>query len=288
MCNASGLEDSCWKGECDECKGGSKLKFSDKENNAEVTYHEWQDVTIQNCGKNRDKTYTSIERVTGTCHVGELKEIIYETFGGYQEHVRTKRTMQRSFEKDKADNTAYVIQIDYAMPYNAEWQDEIQAALWTRKSIQLMTAAIYDKTGNESSHIVVTDAKEKWKDSTYSFLHTLLAKIHVQEGDQLIIYSDGARSELKNKFLAGKYLALLSRYFGIAVLWKYFASGHGKGAVDGIGGGAKARVRAEVMKRDTIKKRLQLCAMQTSFSTCRQRYCLMLGHIWLQRKRSKI
>ena len=63
LCNASGLEDSCWKGECDECKGGSKLKFSDKENNAEVTYHEWQDVTIQTCGKNRDKTYTSIENL---------------------------------------------------------------------------------------------------------------------------------------------------------------------------------------------------------------------------------
>ena len=61
------------------------------------------------CGNpDRDRTYTSIEKVTGTCHNGELKENVNETFKGYQEHVRMKRIMQSSFEKDKADNMAYV------------------------------------------------------------------------------------------------------------------------------------------------------------------------------------
>ena len=51
--------------------------------------------------------YTYIEKVTGTCHVGELKEIVYETFKGYQEHVRRKHIMQSYLKKDKADNTTH-------------------------------------------------------------------------------------------------------------------------------------------------------------------------------------
>ena len=42
-------------------------------------------------------------------------------------------------------------------------------------------------------------------------------------------------------------------------------SGHGKGAVDGIGGGAKAQVRAEVTKRDTSKKKAAIVCNAKEF-----------------------
>ena len=54
---------------------------------------------------------------------------------------------------------------------------------------------------------------------------------------------------LKNKFITGKLLLLLSDKLKRNVQWKHFATSHGKGVVDGTEGAAKARVREQVRTR---------------------------------------
>ena len=68
-------------------------------------------------------------------------------------------------------------------------------------------------------------------------------------GNCLILYSNGPSSEFKNKFIQ-KILLDISKELKINIMWKFFATSHGKGVVDGIGGSAKACVRARVMSKD--------------------------------------
>ena len=77
----------------------------------------------------------------------------------------------------------------------------------------------------------------------------LVDEIKFQPGEELIVYSDGPSSEFKNKFITGKLLFLLSDKLKRNAQWKYFATSHGKGVVDGIGGAAKARVCEQIKSR---------------------------------------
>ena len=63
------------------------------------------------------------------------------------------------------------------------------------------------------------------------------------------IWSDGPRSQFKNRFIIAA-LPLLQKLSNILITWNYFASSHGKGAVDGIGGTIKRHVYNAVLKRN--------------------------------------
>ena len=60
--------------------------------------------------------------------------------------------------------------------------------------------------------------------------------------------TDGPSSELKNKYMV-QLLRIFSHKFHKAFAWKYFATSHGRGPVDGIGGNAKSLVCKKVMSK---------------------------------------
>ena len=84
-------------------------------------------------------------------------------------------------------------------------------------------------------------------DSVCAFINKLVDMIHLKDNEHFIIYSDGPRTEFKNKFITGKLLHDLSIKLGQPVFWKYFATGHGKGVVEKIGGSTKACVKEKVI-----------------------------------------
>lgn len=134
------------------------------------------------------------------------------------------------------------------MAYSCEYQNEIQSALWSRSSVNLFTAALYSNLEPCKSFLVVTDSQDKGKDAVYTFMLKLASFIDFKEGDDFIIYTDGPSSEFKNKYMV-KLVSVLSERYGCPVQWKYFATSHGKGVVDGIGGAAKSNVRRRVMSK---------------------------------------
>lgn len=69
-------------------------------------------------------------------------------------------------------------------------------------------------------------------------LETLVKQKH-PEVTKAHIFSDGQSSQFKNKYI----LSILSKLAKIVqVQWNYFATSHGKGVVDGIGGTIKRLV----------------------------------------------
>ena len=94
--------------------------------------------------------------------------------------------------------TNRILQIDLAMAYSCEYQDEIQSALWSRASVTLFTAAVFYK-GTTKTYLICSDTKDKGKDTIYAFINKLYEHIPQDvptsgdAGD--IILSEGPSSE---------------------------------------------------------------------------------------------
>lgn len=65
------------------------------------------------------------------------------------------------------------------------------------------------------------------------------------------MWSDGPRSQFKNRFIA-EAIKLFETKFSITIIWNYFATAHGKGTVDGIGSLVKNKVLRSVMVGESI------------------------------------
>ena len=241
-CDASDLQSNCWTGACETCKEGKVLeaKLSSKIDLAQETkWYQWENDTNEVLRKQTKRG----------CY-GELLELVLQSLPEAQEHTRVKRIQSDAFEMLKETNR--ILQIDFAMAYSCEYQDEIQSALWSRASVTLFTAAVFYKRTTKT-YLICSDTKDKGKDTIYAFINKLYEHIpqDVPTSDDAgdIIFSDGPSSEFKNKFTM-KILYDLSQKFQKDFSWKFFATSHGKGVVDGVGGRAKSLVRQKSLSKD--------------------------------------
>ena len=87
----------------------------------------------------------------------------------------TKWIQASEFNQDKADPTKRVLQIDYAMAYTCEYQDEVQSALWGRGSVNLFTSAV-SHNGITKTFLFCTNYKNKDKFANGKFLEDKFVK----------------------------------------------------------------------------------------------------------------
>ena len=132
-----------------------------------------------------------------------------ELIGFNLQHLR--RTKRRS--------DCDVLQCDFAMAYSYDYQNEVQNALWSRKCINLFTAALYSKSQVCQPLLIITDSQDKGKNSVFTFINALTDYIQFEKGDMLIIYTDGPSSEFKNRFIV-KLVSMLSKKFQCNITWK--------------------------------------------------------------------
>jgi hypothetical protein len=68
------------------------------------------------------------------------------------------------------------------------------------------------------------------------------------------MWSDGPSSQFKNHYMFHFLKLLCKRYNLNLTQWNFFASSHGKGAVDGVGGSAKRIVWQRIKSRQATVK----------------------------------
>lgn len=229
LCNSNSLQSQCWLGNCNVCKDGQLCKF-DIDPGSTVFWKKWE----------KNESGRLVIHTKEGC-AGELVELLKETFSMFLEHVRTKRIQAAAFDSDINEQKC-ILQIDFAMAYSCEYQNEIQSALWSRQSVQLFTAARFENGKCTKTYLICSDTKDKNKDTVFVFLNKLIGIVLHTEKQDVVIYSDGPSSEFKNKYIVC-LMMFLRKKFNVNITWKYFATSHGKGVVDGIGGRAKSLVR---------------------------------------------
>lgn len=235
LCDSS-RNSCCWQNVCETCSNGKNIS-KPIDVGKTVIWKEW-----------RQNAEGRLQLLTNDTSAGELYDIVVNDIPEVLNHVNLKRIQAENFQKDKLRNSTRIIQIDFAMSFCCEYQNEIQSALWSRSSVLLFTVAVFYKNICKT-FIFCSDHQNKDKDTIYVFLHKLF---EILKEDELpaadIIWSDGPSSEFKNRYMV-KLLSDLCAKHNHEFYWKYFATSHGKGVVDGIGGNVKRLVRQKIMSQ---------------------------------------
>ena len=259
---------NCWLSKCDECKNGRKIIVL--EEGRYVGYKQWVEVLVprnqkadtddkesnqdhedenKNKPAKKNEFYKVMRINTDRVQRGAVLEELKDKMHVILNHINTKRIQASEFNRDKADPSKRVLQIDYAMAYTCEYQDEVQSALWGRGSVNLFTAAVTHR-GITKTLLFCTNYKNKDKFANGVFLEYLYAN-EMQPDEtvtQEIVWSDGPTSEFKNRYTR-KLLETLSEKYNNKFVWKFSATSHGKEVVDGIGGNVKSTVRRKCFSK---------------------------------------
>ena len=150
-----------------------------------------------------------------------------------------------------------LLQFDFSENPNIQEQDEVQTAHWYHLTCSLFTACAWIN-GNIVSFAVVSDYKHHDNYLTFIALIKIIKKLFKQFKiiTDIHLFSDGAAQHFKQRFLLNA-VTLIPQFMGlpyeqIDVSYDMFATSHGKGAVDGVGGSIKRMVMAEVTCRKEI------------------------------------
>lgn len=258
VCNDT--NENCMLSKCAICKGNFVSQIVDNILDAKkkITWDQW--VTSNNRVEKKDfhgmskylnyLFHTSVYLSTGTV-LQCVKELQNKT-PQYLFHVFVKRKQSNFFEhiKENADGGTVVCQVDYSENFTLHEQDQIQLSYWSNRQISLFTAyAWMGGSGGEGySFGLVANSTKHDKYSVITCLEVLIRQIADinPDIDQIIFFSDGAASQFKNRFLV-QHLSTLADTSGLDLSWNYFASSHGKGLVDSIGGTLKRIVWLQIL-----------------------------------------
>lgn len=112
-------------------------------------------------------------------------------------------------------------------------------------------------------------------------LNTFIKECHPDVTD-IFLFSDGPSSQFKNKFMVS-LLRTLNQQLGLRISWHYFATSHGKGAVDGIGASVKRSVWTAVSTR-----KVGSVVDAKSFAGVARRFCNKINVILISAKEIQV
>lgn len=239
-------EENCMLGTCSQCKSVVELEnvltINDYDEEKKIVWKQWIDI---------EKRPKQVE------HSGTVKDVICEIkkqLPTFRVHCYVKNVQSEEFESRKINNDpkSGVLQIDFAENFSLISQDEIQSAHWSHQQVTLFTACVWTGTAT-TSYTIVSDDLSHEKLSIKVFLYKLVEDIlkRFPSLEKLSIFSDGPSSQFKNKYTAS-LLCSLQNDFKIDFDWLFFATSHGKGSVDAIGGAIKHRVWIKIRSRKRI------------------------------------
>ena len=267
----NGILESCFTNECLLCKDGKVFKstyplqkqfhayfsssgsdtddLSDDDGKVKhVKWWQWENV------EGEDGYRDTLEKVMKRGTPEELYQCVVQKLPTFLHHHYIKRTQSQVYvelsKRVKKDDSLAMIQMDFAGNYSTMWQDEVQSAHWTKKQVTLLTS-VYWNGEVTKSNVVVSDDLTHTKSSIVTFLDALATKLLSKNVHTLHVWTDGPSSQFKNRFIVA-ILPWLAKKFDIDIHWHYFATSHGKGCVDGIGGMVKRMVAEKVRQRRSI------------------------------------
>ncbi|CAF0859590.1 unnamed protein product [Adineta ricciae] len=164
-------------------------------------------------------------------------------------HVYVKREQSKYFEKLKSEvsDEKIVMQVDFAENFNMKEQDEIQKAHWNTKALSIFTAFVWSANENFSFALPSSDlTHDKFVvDSALKIILNHIKRV-LPNVKEVNVFSDGAASQFKQRFHF-RNLSQIASERKIHLSWHFFATSHGKGVVDGIGGTTKRLVWSAIL-----------------------------------------
>lgn len=149
--------------------------------------------------------------------------------------------------KENLQDTECIVNCDFSENYQFVFQDSIQGVHWNNDQATIHPIILYLKENNTLKNfnfVAISNIRNHDAIAWRVFQERIME--YIKQNFRFIkkvkYFSDGAVTQYKNK----KNFINLSHHeldFGIKSEWHFFATSHGKGACDGIGGTVKRLAR---------------------------------------------
>lgn len=187
-------------------------------------------------------------RVTLTYTIAPLSDLIHELevqLPIFKLHFFVKRSQQNYFDVTKKNIKPgeLILQVDFAENYRLICQNEVQSAHFSYGQVTIFTCVAW-LNGETKSFAIISDKLSHSKYDVHCFITKLVQKLQADNGyfENILIFSDGSSCQFKNKFIVRSLPDFLNGFGCKSIEWNYFATSHGKGAVDGVGAVVKRKV----------------------------------------------
>lgn len=253
VCNAS--NEDCMSGNCEMCSDGKLFsqqicaKINELSgSNTPLNWYQWEEDS--------NKFLSKVQH-EGT--VQQSLDTLSSQLPRFTWHVFIKREQAKSYDKHKdmaklLDSDSCVVQMDFAENYTVTFQDEIQSAHWRQRQVTVYTVMIYHRN-TTVSRIIVSDCRDHDKRSVAAYTSSVMETIKEDfpTVKNVQIWTDGPSSQYKNKFIF-ILTSKLANIYQVKLSWNYFATSHGKGPNDALGGNAKRIAHQRVLSRQIVIK----------------------------------
>ena len=189
--------------------------------------------------------------------LGEFYDVLCEKIDNLTVHSFTAKSQAaylKSLKENLAEDTA-IVTLDFAENYQYVYQNEVQSYHWCKEYCSIHPVVIYLKEEGQLKCVSLCVLSDDLKHDTV-FVHKVMeittnfCKRNHPQIKQFEYFSDGCAEQYKN-FKHFMNLCKHSEDFNIMVAgWNFFATSHGKGACDGIGGSVKRLARLESLRRE--------------------------------------
>lgn len=228
---------NCFLQQCDVCPGCDNLieKLIDicAENMVEkIVYRQWVTVDRTSLETLQSSTVEFLDKFSD-----KLRRLLTHSY------IAKEQSNFLNTKKKELQRGECVVICDFAENYAFVLQDAIQGVHWNNDQVTIHPIAIYYKeNGKEQfiNYIAISDCLKHDTIAVHLFQRGLITFLKKNMGDLTKIYyfSDGASAQYKNKknFIN---LCFHEDDFNVNAQWHFFATSHGKGPCDGLGGTIK-------------------------------------------------
>ena len=198
-------------------------------------------------------------------------DLLCEKVDDLTAHSYTAKSQSAYLKKQKEElsQQSAIVICDFAENFQYVIQDEVQSYHWSKKYCTLHPISLYLQTDSglqtESLCVISDDVKHDTP-----FVHKCMELLanHLRQNHPQIkhiqYFTDGCGGQYKN-FKNFLNLCHHEVDFGLTAEWNFFATSHGKGPCDGIGGTVKRLAYLESLRRTktnyiiTIDKMFEFC-----------------------------
>ncbi|XP_050340402.1 uncharacterized protein LOC126766718 [Bactrocera neohumeralis] len=247
MCDAANPD--CHLANCENCPGPSmianKLKILLEQNGvSQIQFQQW--TSTDRC-----------ELLLNSSSREEFLQQLIKDLPAVAKHDFLARSQAAYFEEMKrnVNEGEFIVTLDFSENYTCQVQDAVQSQHWANVQATLHPYVVYYKKNNavkNENYVLISENLHHDANAVHLFNTKVIAYLKSKFGQtsikKVIYFSDGAGSQYKNKFNLSNLLQHKTD-FNVEAEWNFFATSHGKGACDGIGGTVKRHAfRASLQK----------------------------------------
>ena len=255
--------ETCMLGKCGECPGDGNLRtFLDDEDALsaeEIEYKQWLSTdrtTLVSVRQARDEFIDTL--------VSSIAKLRSHHFVAQAQNAHLKEL------KGRLTTQEAIILGDFAENYSFVVQDAIQGFYWQNIQATVHPFVVYTKSGDEvgcDSYCVISDSLKHSTQAVFAFQREVLESVKSRHPNvrKVHYFTDGAVSQYKNRFNI-RNMTMHKEDFGLECEWHFFATCHGKGPCDGIGGTTKRLTARASLQRPESD---QICTPEAMFLFCK-------------------